>query len=123
MRQALEMDKQALLKDNPTLTLREHFYGVKQWSSLDEIYILHLSNLAWLYALMGSYEKAEPLFQDALEIRKKVLGEDNPTYATSLNNLALLYQSMGQYQRAEPLFQHALEIMKSVVDDQHDDAT
>ena len=42
---------------------------------------------------MGDYARAEPLYRQALEIRKKALGEGHPDYAASLNNLAGLYQS------------------------------
>ena len=44
---------------------------------------------------MGDYAKAEPLFRQALEIRKRALGENHPDYASSLNNLAVLYQRHG----------------------------
>ena len=57
---------------------------------------------------MGEYAKAEPLFQEALRIRQKVLGLEHPDTATSLNNLAALYWAMGEYAKAEPLFQEAL---------------
>ncbi|NJO17987.1 MAG: tetratricopeptide repeat protein [Thioploca sp.] len=59
--------------------------------------------------------RAEPLYQQALEIRKTVLGENHSDYAISLNNLALLYKSMGNYTRAEPLYQQALEIRKTAL--------
>ena len=59
---------------------------------------------------MGDNARAEPLYRQALEIRKEALGEGHPDYATSLNNLALLYLAMGDYARAEPLFRQALEI-------------
>ena len=53
------------------------------------------------------YDRAEPLLLQALKIRKKVLGEEHPDYATSLNNLAKLYHAMGAYGRAEPLCRQA----------------
>jgi len=37
-----------------------------------------VSNLALLYDHMGEYGKAEPLYQQTLQIRKKVLGEEHP---------------------------------------------
>ena len=43
----------------------------------------------------GDYARAEPLYRQALEIRKKALGENHPDYAASLNNLATLYQIRG----------------------------
>ena len=45
---------------------------------------------------MGEYAKAEPLYRQALEIEKKVLGEEHPDYATSLNNLADLVRVDGR---------------------------
>jgi tetratricopeptide (TPR) repeat protein len=59
---------------------------------------------------MGEYAKAEPLYQQALRIRQKVLGPEHPDTAGSLNNLALLYKDMGEYTKAEPLLQEALRI-------------
>ena len=75
-------------------------------------YATSLNNLAGLYKSMGEYAKAEPLYRQALEIRRRVLGEEHPDYATSLNNLAVLYESMGEYAKAEPLYRQALEIRK-----------
>ena len=37
---------------------------------------------------MGDYAKAEPLYQQALQIRQNVLGPEHPDTATTLNNLA-----------------------------------
>ena len=45
---------------------------------------------------MGAYDRAEPLYRQALEIRKKALGEGHPDYAPSLNNLAALYRRDGR---------------------------
>ena len=39
----------------------------------------------------GQYAEAEPLYKQAMEIRRTALGERHPDYATSLNNLAALY--------------------------------
>ena len=49
---------------------------------------------------MGEYVKAEPLYQEALRIRQKVLGSEHPSAGASLNNLAGLYQDMGEYAKA-----------------------
>jgi tetratricopeptide (TPR) repeat protein len=52
-----------------------------------------------LYQDIGEYAKAEPLYQEALRIRRKVLGSEHPDTALSLNNLAVLYQSMERTKR------------------------
>ena len=44
-------------------------------------YATGLNNLALLYMAMGDYARAEPLYRQALAIRKKALGEDHPDYA------------------------------------------
>ena len=69
-----------------------------------------LNNLAYQYYVRGSYAEADPLYKQALDIKKSALGEDHPDYATSLNNLAGLYDNMGSYDQAEPLYKQALDI-------------
>ncbi len=39
----------------------------------------------------------EPLYLEALDLRKQLLGDNHPDVATSLNNLAALYDSQGRY--------------------------
>ena len=63
-------------------------------------YATSLNNLAGLYASMGGLREAEPFYQQALAITRKVLGEQHPDYAQSLDNLAGLYASMNQHGRA-----------------------
>jgi tetratricopeptide (TPR) repeat protein len=78
-----------------------------------------LNNLALLYNSQGKYEAAEPLYQQALELRKRILGENHPEYANSLNNLAGLYDSQGKYEAAEPLYQQGLELTKRILGENH----
>jgi tetratricopeptide (TPR) repeat protein len=78
-----------------------------------------LNNLALLYDSQGRYAEAEPLYQQALEMTKRLLGEEHPSVATSLNNLAGLYNSQGRYAEAEPLYQQALDIAKQVLGANH----
>ena len=68
--------------------------------------------MAGLYKSQGKYKEAEPLYQQALALRQKLLGDDHPDVATSLNNLASLYYSQGKYKEAEPLYQQALNIFE-----------
>ena len=68
--------------------------------------------MALLYYSQGKYKEAEPLYQQALALRQKLLGDDHPDVAQSLNNLAGLYDSQGKYNEAEPLYQQALNIFE-----------
>jgi CHAT domain-containing protein/tetratricopeptide (TPR) repeat protein len=82
---------------------------------------LILGNLAVCYHEMGEYARAEPLYRNALEINKKLLGELSADYARNLNNLAALYQLMGDYTRAEPLFKKAVALRKEALGENHPD--
>jgi hypothetical protein len=50
-----------------------------------------LNQQANAYRIRGDYARAEPLYRQALEIRKKTLGENHPYCARTLSNLAYLY--------------------------------
>ena len=72
-----------------------------------------------LYKITGEYAKAEPLFQEALRIRRKVLGPEHPDVALSLNNLGELYEATSEYAKAEPLLQEALRIRRKILGPEH----
>jgi tetratricopeptide (TPR) repeat protein len=78
-----------------------------------------LNNLAALYDSQGRYPEAEPLYLEALDLRKLLLGDNHPDVATSLNNLAGLYKSQGRYPEAEPLYLEALDLYKRLLGDNH----
>jgi tetratricopeptide (TPR) repeat protein len=67
------------------------------------------------------YDEAIPLAQQALAIRKKVLGSEHPDTAISVTNVAAMYQAMGAYVEAEPLYQQALAIQEKVLGSEHRD--
>ena len=50
------------------------------------------NNLAGLYRVQGEYDKAELLFEKALDIREGVLGKEHFDTLISYNNLAELYE-------------------------------
>jgi tetratricopeptide (TPR) repeat protein len=68
-----------------------------------------MHNLAYLYFDRGQLARAEPLFIKALEVSRRVRGEEHPGTLGSMNNLAEVYQAQGQLAKAEPLFREALE--------------
>ncbi|TRU55085.1 MAG: tetratricopeptide repeat protein [Microcystis aeruginosa Ma_QC_Ch_20071001_S25] len=80
---------------------------------------LSLNNLAALYESQGRYPEAEPLYLEALDLRKQLLGDNHPHVALSLNNLAALYESQGRYPEAEPLYLEAINIATQVLGENH----
>jgi len=83
------------------------------------------------------YNKAEPLFKRALDIREKALGPNHLDVATSLDNLARFYKiksenrinyattdfngPQGHYVEAETLYKRSLEIREKVLGPDHPD--
>ena len=65
------------------------------------------------------YAMAEPLYEQVLDIRRRVLGDDHPDTAVILNNLALLYRDQGHFAQAEPLLEQALDIRRRVLGNDH----
>lgn len=78
-----------------------------------------LNNLALLYTQIGDLQRAEPLYEEALSIHRKALGEVHPRTSTSLNNLALLLSEKKEYERAEEMLQQALKIERELRDGNH----
>ncbi|MEL6780562.1 MAG: tetratricopeptide repeat protein, partial [Cyanobacteria bacterium J06597_16] len=72
-----------------------------------------------LYKSQGRYSEAEPLYREALEMRKRLLGDEHPDVASSLNNLAALYYNQGRYSDAEPLLIDALALFEQRLGPDH----
>lgn len=70
-----------------------------------------LSNLGLLYHVIGRYQHAESLTEQALVLRAELVGSTHAAYGASLNNKALLYKDMGKYTDAEKLINQALDII------------
>jgi tetratricopeptide (TPR) repeat protein/CHAT domain-containing protein len=75
--------------------------------------------LAGLYATLGDYAAALPLFRQVLEVTRAALGAAHPQFAASLNDLARLYHAMGDYAAALPLLRQALEVTRSTLGETH----
>ena len=84
-------------------------------------YISIINNLGILYSELGDYKVAEPYFKQALEIRKKTLGDEHPDVASSLNNLGVLCSNIGDYQSAESFYKQSLAIKKKAFGEKHPD--
>jgi tetratricopeptide (TPR) repeat protein len=69
----------------------------------------------------GSAKNASIYFQEALEIRKRALGEDHSDTATSYNNMGMSLSDLDQHEKALEYFQKALEIRKRVLGEDHPD--
>jgi eukaryotic-like serine/threonine-protein kinase len=82
----------------------------------DELVAAELHTLTGsVYQGLGLYAEAERHMPVALEIRKRILGEEHPDTLVSMNRLADLYQHQKRYPEAELLMLQTLEIRTRVL--------
>ncbi len=68
---------------------------------------------------LGDYEKAEAHLKQALELRRRELGDEHPETDVSMNDLAVVYETRGRYDEAEALHVRTLELCRRVFGEQH----
>ncbi len=69
---------------------------------------------ALVHQAKGSFAAAEQLFLQAMDIRKRSLGETHPDYSTSINALGVLYHRWGQLEKAEVALKDAIKNVELV---------
>ncbi len=77
------------------------------------------SNLANVYHHLERYEESEPLQQEILAARYKLLGEDHLQTGFAHDNLAITLDSMGRSDEAEEHYRKALAILIKVYGEGH----
>lgn len=78
-----------------------------------------LSDTASFVSDFGHLDKAERYYLNALEIRRKLFGNEYRGVAICLNNLGLLYEAAGNLNDSEQYFLRALEIDRKLFGDEH----
>ncbi len=139
---ALDADRwdEAVARAEELFTLRTHAQGPKHFETVDAEWrqktlrrVARLprdDRVAYKSAIsihkqgmsdngQGKYAHAQPLFEQALEIFRRLLSDDNPETAACYNDLAVNLNGQGKYALAQPLFEKALEIRRRVLTDDH----
>lgn len=62
---------------------------------------------------VGDFDEAAALYEQALAIKRRVLGPGHPEVAATLHNLALLRQRTGSIEEARALWAEARTILES----------
>jgi serine/threonine protein kinase/Flp pilus assembly protein TadD len=78
-----------------------------------------LSDLAMVYTWDQQWVLAKQTHERALEIDRRLLGDDDPRVAIRLHNLALVAQNMGDLQRAESLYRDAIQRDQKTYGERH----
>ena len=79
------------------------------------------NNLAVVCNVQGNYEKALEYYDNALEVRERILGSDHPSTATTYNNMAGVYKAQGEYEKALEYYGKVLEVRERVLGRGHPD--
>ena len=104
---------------DPALPLLEEALWLRRELGDDELETaLAIDQLASLHHDRGDYERAEPLYRQALAVREEELGSGDQLVAVSLNNLAFLYLAQSRDEAAEPLLLRTLEIQRGLLGDE-----
>jgi serine/threonine protein kinase/tetratricopeptide (TPR) repeat protein len=82
--------------------------------------MMHL--MGGVYDNLGLYPQAQSLFTDAIDIRKRVLGPENPDTLRSMHGLCRPLREQGKYAEAEKLQRETLDLQRRIIGPQHPDA-
>jgi tetratricopeptide (TPR) repeat protein len=75
----------------------------------------------WAGVQAGKYRRAVPLAQEALELRRQVLGERHVLIADALVWLGWAYEHVDDYRQAASVYEIALALRKSLLGEMHPD--
>lgn len=78
-----------------------------------------LDDLAKVYVREQQWVLAKQNYERALEIYRRVFGDDHPRVAMRLNNLATVEQNMGALPQAEKLYREAIRLYERAYGDRH----
>jgi len=95
--------------------------SVALWRGLDEPLELATALTGYGAVLLeqGDYEASTEAHDEALAVRRRVLGDDHPKVAESLSHLCWLLQTQGRYAEAEPRCREALTIRETAYGESH----
>ncbi len=84
-----------------------------------------LDTVGNLYRTLGRFDRAGPMLEEAVALRREHLRAGHPDTAASLHNLAWLHHDLGRYALAEPLYREALAARRAALgeDDEAVDRT
>jgi nephrocystin-3 len=85
----------------------------------DEELALAMNLIGWLLIIMGSFETAMLIFEEALKVSSQVLVPNHPTMGLTLHQLSAGYKSKGLYRYAETYMSRAVEYREKVLGAEH----
>jgi eukaryotic-like serine/threonine-protein kinase len=93
----------------------------KELAGQPEVKAELLSVMGRTYQRLGEPGKARPLLEEAVTLRRRVLGPESAPLAESVNDLGVLLREAGDMAAAEPLLVEALAMRRNVLGREHRD--
>jgi len=109
----------ALGRNQEALELQEEVIAVRRAGPDPDQLATALNNLANLQGNLGMLAQAESSLEEALEINRRIYGEEHPNVTTNLNNLATLLWRRGDHARAAELQTRVLELDREQLGEEH----
>ena len=78
-----------------------------------------MDTIGSLYESIGVYDRAQPLLEEALKMRRQTLGSEHIDVAKSLHHLGVLAYEKGDHTRSEALFREALQLRRKLLGTEH----
>jgi tetratricopeptide (TPR) repeat protein len=75
--------------------------------------------MGFLLQTQSRFAEAEPYWREALEKRRRTLGEEHPDTLGSIGNMGFLLWSQGRLAEAEPYWREALEKRRRTLGEEH----
>ena len=80
-----------------------------------------MDTMSRVYVALGLYDKARPLAEEALGLRRRTLGGEHLDVARSLQTVANVLSKKGDYEGAEALHREALAMRRKLLGNEHAD--
>ncbi|WP_412061765.1 protein kinase domain-containing protein [Rubrivirga sp. IMCC45206] len=107
-----------------TLTAREMLAGgaarvERELAAQPEVQAAVLHTIAQAYRGLGRDDRARPLFERAVALRRRALGDDHPETLRALFDLGTLYETAGETDAAAAAFEQVLARRRARLGDTH----
>jgi len=78
-----------------------------------------LYQLAGVYRKLADTARAEAAYEQAIVIRERLLGDNDPATALAWSQLAVLYQHTGERRKADALLARAMPVIEAALGEEH----
>ena len=109
----------SLGRNREALELQEEVVAARREGQDPDLLSTALNNLANLQGNVGMLREAQASLEEALEINRRLFGEEHPKVTTNLNNLATLVWRRGDHARAAELQTRVLELDREQLGEEH----